>query len=54
MTREEHDTLIELKQDVKWLKKMMENHLEHHKRLAYVLVGVTAGSILTALVSLVR
>jgi len=41
----DHDILIKLDADVDWLKEQFSNHLLHHQRLAYVLVGVACSSV---------
>jgi hypothetical protein len=49
----DHDILVELKIDMKWVKQFLTDHHAHHRRLLYVGIGVIAsvlgGIILNAL-----
>jgi hypothetical protein len=49
----DHDILIKLSSDVDWLKKQFSNHLLHHQRLAYVLVGVACSSVGSLVVGII-
>lgn len=49
MTDDERDILIELKNDVGWIKKIMGNHLKHHWAVTLAVVTCslcTIGSLL--------
>jgi len=48
MDSEERQWLIEVKNDVKWLKERMQNHLHHHLLYTLAFIGAFAG-ILVAL-----
>ena len=36
----DHDLLVELTTDVKWLKCIMEKHLSHHSKLFWTGLGI--------------
>ena len=48
MDSEERRWLIEVKNDVKWLKEKMANHIHHHILYTIALIGI-AGGLLAAL-----
>ena len=47
MTPDENQMLIETRNDVKWIKKMFDNHLEHHKIYMYLTLSTCLGLIIT-------
>lgn len=46
MDSEERQWLIEVKNDVKWLKDSMRNHLKHHLLYTITFLTVLGGAIL--------
>jgi len=53
MNKTDRETLAEFKQDLCWIKKMLENHLKHHWAVTLSLLGITFSSILTLLIFLI-
>lgn len=52
MTNKEQ--LTEIATDIKWIKNILSNHLLHHKRVAYILLGITGSAIITLLAFLLK
>jgi len=52
MNKTDREQLAEFKQDIKWIKKMLGNHLKHHWAVTLSLLGITFSSILTLLIFL--
>jgi len=46
MTSEERQWLIEVKNDINWIKKSLNNHLHHHLLYSLAFVGAFAGIII--------
>ncbi|KKN72853.1 hypothetical protein LCGC14_0407080 [marine sediment metagenome] len=49
MDTEERDWIIEIKNDVKWLKKGFSNHLSHHRFYSIAFISVIGGAIIAFL-----
>jgi len=50
----DHDILIRLKEDTKWIKEMLGNHLKHHWAFAFVLLSALLGSLVTIITLVVK
>ena len=50
--KSDRDLLIQAVNDICWLKKIMGNHLQHHSKLLYWVLGIM-GSLITAMVLLI-
>lgn len=51
---DDHDLLIELKQDLCWVKKVLGNHLRHHWMITLGACTAAMGAFATLIVLLVR
>ena len=51
-TKTDRDLLIQAVNDICWLKKIMGNHLQHHSKLLYWVLGIM-GSLIIAMVLLI-
>jgi len=40
-------SLTELKTDMGWVKTMLSNHLQHHKKATYILLTFMGGLVVT-------
>ena len=49
MDSEERTWLIEVKNDVRWLKDSMQNHLKHHLLYTVAFITIIGGAILALL-----
>ncbi len=51
---DDHDILIAIKTDIKWLKAQFGNHLKHHAAINICLVGAVLTAITAILVLVLR
>ncbi len=51
-TKTDRDLLIQAVNDICWLKKIMGNHLQHHSKLLYWVLGIM-GSLIIAMALLI-
>lgn len=49
MDEKDKADLTEIKTDVKWLVKIMSNHLEHHSKLLFWGLGIMSTLVITLL-----
>ena len=49
----DHDILIELKQDMHWIKKITGNHLKHHWVITVTALSATLSAITAIVIMLV-
>ena len=51
--KERDEILIELKTDMCWVKKMLNNHLQTHRHLAIALTSIVGGLVTALIIALV-
>ncbi len=47
MDKNDHDLLIEMHTDIKWLKKALSDHLIKHWRFTVLVLSLVVGAIIT-------
>ncbi len=47
MDKNDHDLLIEMHTDIKWLKKALSDHLTKHWRFTILVLSLVVGAIVT-------
>ena len=47
MNQEDHDRLIEMHTDIKWIKKTLTDHLRKHWWFVTVVITIVVGIVLT-------
>ena len=47
----DHDILIELYNDVGWIKKLMGNHLKHHWAITLAATGAAISALIALIIS---
>jgi hypothetical protein len=50
----DHDLLLQLANDTCWIKKILGNHLEHHKAITVALIAITGTAIIALLIAIVN
>jgi len=48
MEQSDHDRLIEMHTDIKWIKKTLTDHLLKHWRFTVLVISLVIGAILAA------
>lgn len=46
----DHDILLQLYNDVNWIKKLMSNHLRHHWAITLAAIGAAISALLALVV----
>lgn len=47
MDKEDHDRLIEMHTDIKWIKKTLSDHLTKHWKFTVMVMALVIGAIIT-------
>ena len=48
----DHEILVELRRDVKWIKQILGNHLRHHAAATITLAAATLAALTALIVAL--
>lgn len=47
MEQNDHDRLVEMHTDIKWIKKTLSDHLTKHWKFTFLVISLVVGVIIT-------